>query len=237
MLENFVSNAKKFGFELEESVVEKFQLYMEALLYWNQKINLTAITSPKEIAIKHFLDSLTLSKYLNFDAHKRVIDVGTGAGFPGIPLKIFFPKLSLTLLDKLNKRLIFLNNLLTRLNLKADIWHLRAEEGGQKPELREKCVIAVSRAVAKLPILAEYCIPYIKIGGIFAAMKGPDAAKEISEANHIIDLLGGKIENIENFSLPDGSHRMIILIRKIKKTSENYPRKIATIKKALLKLK
>lgn len=217
-------SAKALGLVLDEQMLKRFSLYGDLLLEWNEKINLTAIKQPEEIAIKHFVDSLTLLSVYTLPQGARVIDVGTGAGFPGVPLKIVRPDLQLTLLDSLNKRLIFLQDLLEKLELQADCVHLRAEEGGLKPELRERFDLATSRAVANLNLLAEYCLPYVKVGGIFAAMKGPDTDEELSQAQNAIQLLGGRLQEKNQLVLPDGSGRTILLIKKVTATPQKYPR-------------
>lgn len=208
-----------------------FEIYAGMLIEWNKKMNLTAITAENEIAVKHFIDSISVLKYINLKPNADLVDIGTGAGFPGIPLKIMRPDIKLTLLDSLNKRLIFLEEVCKAINLKADIIHARAEELSQNPEYREKFDYAVSRAVANLPSLCEYCIPYIKNGGMFISMKGSDGQNELELAQNAIKLLGGKSDSIYTFNLPDESIRTIITISKISSTSSKYPRRGTKISK------
>lgn len=228
----FLKNtANDYKISLDDNMLQRFEKYSELLVEWNQKMNLTAITEPEEIAIKHFLDSLLLLCAFDIKKGDSVIDVGTGAGFPGVPIKIARPDLNLTLLDSLNKRLVFLDNLMKNLNLDANLVHLRAEDGSRKEEFREKFSIATSRAVAALPALLEYCMPYVKVGGVFIAMKGPLIDEEIENSQNAIDTLGGKIEDIKKFVLPDNSTRNILIIKKIKKVSSKYPRRGVKISK------
>ena len=216
---------KQIGIELTEEQLEKFYLYMNILLEWNEKINLTAITNEKEIILKHFVDSLTINKYI--EDSKSLIDVGTGAGFPGIPIKILRQDLKITLLDSLNKRINFLNEVIEKLDLKnIECIHGRAEEFGKNKNYREKYDFATSRAVANMSTLSEYLIPFVKVGGKVLAMKGDKAEEELEEAKKAIKLLGGKVENIDNFYLPDSDiKRNIIIIKKIEKTERKFPRK------------
>ena len=216
---------KQIGIELKEEQLEKFYLYMNILLEWNEKINLTAITNEDEIILKHFVDSLTINKYI--EDSKSLIDVGTGAGFPGIPIKILRQDLKITLLDSLNKRINFLNEVIEKLELKnIECIHGRAEEFGKNKNYREKYDISTSRAVANMSTLSEYLIPFVKIGGKVLAMKGDKAEEELEEAKKAIKLLGGKVENIDNFYLPNSDiKRSIIIIKKIEKTEMKFPRK------------
>ena len=175
--------ASEYGVELSEKQLQQFQRYYELLIEWNEKINLTAITEPQEVAVKHFIDSVSAWDEKRFEGAKSIIDVGTGAGFPGIPLKIFQPQLKLVLLDSLNKRIKFLQTVVDELQLdNVECIHARAEEGAKNPKLRENFDIAVSRAVARLPVLAEYCIPFVKVGGTFAALKGMKFAEDAGKA-------------------------------------------------------
>ena len=187
---------------ITQQQIEQFEKYASLLQQWNEKMNLTAITDDEGIAVKHFIDSISLLKY--YDVKGRVIDIGTGAGFPGVPLKIMRPDIELTLLDSLNKRLVFLDEVCRQIGISAELVHSRAEEGSRKPEYREKFDLAVSRAVANLPALCEYCLPYVKGGGAFISLKGPDAENEIEAAEKAFNILGGKVENSERFLLPDG---------------------------------
>ncbi|MCI9274167.1 MAG: 16S rRNA (guanine(527)-N(7))-methyltransferase RsmG [Clostridiales bacterium] len=222
--EILASGAAQFGVTLDERALDRFLQYGVCLLEWNQKINLTAITDPEEVAVKHFVDSVALLSIFTPDKGAKVIDIGTGAGFPGVPLKIARPDVEITLLDSLNKRLVFLEELLNGLDLSAQLVHARAEEGGRNPALREGFDWAVSRAVANLRLLAEYCLPYVRVGGIFTAMKGPEVEQELLEAQGAIEVLGGTVERVERFSLPDGSGRTVVVVRKERPTPTAYPR-------------
>lgn len=223
---------KDYKVDLTDSQYDKFEKYYNLLLEWNNKINLTAITDVEGVAIKHFADSLSLLNYINIPENASVIDIGTGAGFPGIVLKIARPDIKLTLMDSLNKRLIFLDEVLKNIGLQADLVHSRAEDNAKSgSEYREKFDFAVSRAVAKMNVLAEYCLPYVKVGGNFIAMKGPGAEAEIDEAKKAVGILGGKTEDVFNFKLPsNGDCRNIVKILKVKQTPIKYPRNSGKIK-------
>lgn len=208
--------------------------YADLLVEWNEKMNLTAITDPEGILIKHFLDSLLPFSLLDLPQGASLIDVGTGAGFPAIPLKIWRPDLKITLLDSLKKRLTFLEAVLSACGLKAQVVHSRAEDGGRNPALREQFDLATARAVANLRELSEYCIPYVKPGGFFYALKGGDCAAETADAKKAIGLLGGKIQREMPYSLPDTSARTLICIKKIAQTSTKYPRNAAKMAKSPL---
>lgn len=201
VVEKLKQQSKELGILLNEEQIEQFYKYMDLLLEWNQKINLTAITEPEEIIQKHFVDSITIEKYLNKNA--EIIDVGTGAGFPGIPLKIIRPDLKITLLDSLNKRVNFLNNVIENLEL-SSIYsiHARVEEFGKVSQYREKFDVATSRAVANLATLSEYLIPLVKQGGYAISMKGSEVNEEIEQSKKAINILGGKIEKVDTFKLP-----------------------------------
>ena len=216
---------------INEKQKSDFEIYAKMLVEWNKKMNLTSITQENEIAIKHFIDSISVIKYLNLNKNASLIDIGTGAGFPGIPIKIMYPDMKLTLLDSLNKRLIFLNEVCNLINVKADIVHARAEELSQKDNYREKFDYAISRAVANLPSLCEYCMPYVKKGGLFISMKGSDGEKELSLAKNAVSVLGGKFEKLYQFYLPDESMRSIITISKVSTTPAKYPRRGTKISK------
>ena len=214
-----------FGLNLKEEQNKQFFDYMNLLIEKNKVMNLTGITDPKEIILKHFVDSLTTLQYIN--ENDTVIDIGTGAGFPGIPLKIAKETLEITLLDSLNKRINFLNEVIEKDNLKKiETIHGRAEDYGQNIEYRECYDIAVSRAVAPLNILLEYMLPFVKVGGECICMKGSNCDEEIEIAKNAITILGGKVEKIEKFSLPNSdNNRTILIIKKLKKTGRQYPRK------------
>lgn len=226
----FLENTEKLDLSVNKELIEQFYLYYKMLVEWNEKMNLTAITDLEDVIVKHFIDSLMVLKFLPQNA-ESLIDVGTGAGFPGVPLKIAKNELKVTLLDSLNKRLIFLNALKEKLDLDFDLIHARAEELGRKENSREKFDISTSRAVASLNVLSEYCLPFVKVGGLFIAMKSGNVDEELESAKKSISLLGGKIEKIEKFDLPNNISRSIILIRKIKNTNKLYPRASAKIKK------
>lgn len=228
---------KKVGVEIGENDVKKFFYFMNLLLEWNEKINLTAITEMDEVILKHFVDSLTVLKYLNDG--ESVVDIGTGAGFPGIPIAIMKPEVKVTLLDSLNKRILFLNDVIDSLNLNnVNTVHSRAEDFGKDKLSREKFDVAVSRAVANLSTLVEYLLPTVKVGGRCICMKGPNAELEIDDAKFAIKELGGKIDKVEKIVLPDSDiERTIIIINKIKNTANKYPRKAGTPAKEPLKNK
>ena len=219
------AQANKIDIKLKENELEKFYSYMKSLIEWNKKINLTAITEPEDIIRKHFIDSLTINKYI--DENMKVIDVGTGAGFPGVPLKILRDDLDITLLDSLNKRLIFLDEVIKENDLKnIKAIHYRVEDVGKSKNYREMFDIAVSRAVAPLNVLVEYLLPLVKINGKCICMKGSNVEEEINIAKSAIAILGGKIDIISEFSLPNSDmKRNIIIIRKVKDTPNKYPRK------------
>lgn len=219
-----IEAAAGYDISLTPEQAALFQRYMELLLEWNEKINLTAIVEPQQVLEKHFLDSLLLAKAIELPQNAKVIDVGTGAGFPGIPLKILRPDLQLTLLDSLQKRLNFLKEVCTTLQIEAELVHDRAEEGGRRPQLREAFDLSCARAVAALPVLCEYCIPFVKQGGTFAAMKGPSAAQELEASARSAALLGSHMGKLKEFTLPDGSARSIVLFKKRSATSDKYPR-------------
>ena len=206
---------KKYNISINNDMENKFDIYLKMLIEWNQKMNLTAITDPREITIKHFLDSAVLIDAVKFNKNDKVIDIGTGAGFPGIPLKIILNDIDLTLLDSLNKRLIFIEELKKNLKIEASVVHIRAEEGAKREIYREKFDKVVSRAVASLNVLLEYCLPYVKVGGKFIAMKGPNAMKEIEESKNALEILGGKIFDIKEYNLLGENKRNIVIIEKL----------------------
>lgn len=218
-------NLMALNLKLDDNQIRNFYDFMNLLIEKNKVMNLTGITEPKEVVLKHFIDSLTILKYIN--KNDNIIDVGTGAGFPGIPLKIAENSLEITLLDSLNKRINFLNEVIEKINLyKVKTIHGRAEDFGQNFEYREKYDVAVSRAVAPLNILLEYMLPFVKVGGSCICMKGSNCDEEIENAKKTIEILGGKIEKIEKFNLPKSdNNRTICIIKKVQKTSKQYPRK------------
>ena len=225
---DFIGKLKEFNIEINEEQIKSFEKYMNLLLEWNEKINLTAITQPDEVKLKHFVDSLTVLKYINDD--DKVIDIGTGAGFPGIPLKIMKENTKITLLDSLNKRINFLNIVIETLNIRnIQAIHGRAEEIARNKLYREKYDVAVSRAVANLSTLTEYMLPFVKVGGKCICMKGANVNEELERAQNAIKELGGEIERVDNFYLSDNDNeRNIIVIKKIKETNPKYPRKAGT---------
>ena len=214
---------------------EQFFEYMNLLIEWNEKMNLTAITEPEEIILKHFIDSITILKHIPDGS--KIVDVGTGAGFPGIPLSIMNPTLKVTLVDSLNKRLIFLQEVIRKLKLQnVEIVHARAEEFGQNKKYRENFDVATSRAVANLSTLSEYLIPLVNVGGKIISMKAANATEETNDAKKAINILGGAIEKIEEFNLPQSDiGRTVIIIKKDKKTPNQYPRKPGTPSKEPIK--
>ena len=228
-IKEFKEELKKYlielNIELKEKQINQLYDYMNLLIEWNKKINLTAIIEPKEIILKHFVDSLTISKYIN--EKSTLIDIGTGAGFPGIPLKILRDNINITLVDSLNKRIKFLDEVIEKLNLdNIKTVHGRAEEIGRNTEYREKFDYATSRAVANIATLSEYLIPLINKNGKCIYMKGPDINDELEKGKKAINVLGGKIFEKEEFKLPSSDiRRTIIVIEKIKNTPKKYPRK------------
>lgn len=221
----FRNSMKSIGIELTDSQLNAFETYYDMLIDRNKVMNLTAITEFDEVMDKHFLDSVYLFRSIELKADYKLIDIGTGAGFPGIPLKIVFPELKITLLDSLNKRVGFLNDVIDELNLNGiEAIHGRAEDIARDKAYRASYDIAVSRAVANLSTLSEYCLPFVKIGGKFVSYKSGDCADEVDNAKAAIHLLGGKINKIDKFSYSNNS-RSFIVIDKVMNTSNKYPRK------------
>lgn len=212
----------EYGFSLNERQKEQFSKYREILLSYNEKFNLTAITDPYEIAVKHFLDSVVGEKFIPDGA--AVVDIGSGAGFPAVPLKIYRPDLKITMLDSLAKRVRFLEEVVKTLGFSnAESIHIRAEDAA-KGTFRESFFVAVARAVAPLATLAEYALPLVKVGGKFIAYKGPDVEEELAAGRKAVTVLGGKIISSEKYLLPDGSGRSLIVIEKTAPTPAKYPR-------------
>ena len=231
------ANAKTFDIELSETQLEQFEIFYKLVVAWNEKINLTAITSEQDFAVKHIIDSLSLWEEKKFLSVKKVIDVGTGGGFPGIPLKIFKPELEMVLLDSLSKRIEFLKKVVAELNLKNVVCvHGRAEDFARLKDFREQFDLATTRAVARLNIISEYCLPFVKVGGTFAALKGKKFLEEISEAKNAVKILGGGEMIFAEKILPDlPDKRVVIYIDKIKSTQKKFPRKAGTpVKNPLL---
>lgn len=215
---------------ISEAQAEQFTKYAELLVDWNQRINLTAITEPDEIEEKHFLDSCLPFADVDIPRSASVADIGTGAGFPGIPLKILRPDIDLTLVDSLQKRITFLDTVCAAIGVSAKTIHGRAEELGRL-DLRESFDIATARAVARLSVLSEYCLPFVKVGGVFVALKGRDCAEEIRLAYTAIKTMGGEIAKTIEYSLPSGDGRTAVIIKKIKPTPPAYPRTKAKMEK------
>ncbi len=232
MIKNLLQNyIKDYKITLTENQYEQFQKYFELLAEWNEKMNLTAITDESGVALKHFADSLSLLNFVDIPQNSSLADVGTGAGFPGVVLKIARPDIKLTLIDSLNKRLVFLGEVCAQLGIEAKLIHSRAEDGARDEKLRESFDFAVSRAVARMNVLSEYCLPYVKVGGAFCAMKGAQANEEFKESLNAINTLGGKLEKKYFFELPEnGGERAIAVVRKVKNTPQKYPRQSGKIK-------
>lgn len=224
--EEFQVELEKLGLPLSEFQMKQFATYFELLVEWNQKMNLTAITELQEVYLKHFYDSITLAFSDTFEPQGKLCDVGSGAGFPSIPLKIIFPDLEITIVDSLNKRITFLSTLVEALELKGvSLYHDRAETFGQNKEYRESFDFVTARAVARLNVLTELCVPLVKRDGYFFALKAAKSDEELVEAKPAIALLGGKLIQAEDVSLPNGDTRHIITIQKKKETPKKYPRK------------
>ena len=223
---------EKFGINLTEDIMKKLNMYGNLLLEWNQKINLTAITEPTEVLYKHFYDCILFFKNIEVQKNASLIDVGTGAGFPGMVLKIVRPDLKVTLLDSLNKRIIFLKDVIEKLELKnIEAIHSRAEDGGRNKNYREKYDIACARAVANLPILLEYCTPYVKVGGSFVSMKGPSVSDEVALCDNAIKVLGLEKPKIICENLRENESRAFAIFKKISQTPPKYPRNSGNISK------
>ncbi len=226
-LKRFTDGCEALGITLSDQQLNQFIAYYEILVEWNSFMNLTAITEFDEVITKHFIDSISLIKSMDLKKEMSVIDVGTGAGFPGIPLKIAFPELKITLLDSLNKRVKFLNEVIEKLCLKnIQAIHGRAEDAAKSAELREQFDLCVSRAVANLTTLSEYCLPFVKVGGMFISYKSEKITEEMETAKKAIDVLGGEYSNQVEFTLPDSDiYRNLFVIKKTKTTPKKYPRK------------
>lgn len=226
-VDTFVTELSKKGINLSEKQKQQFETYFHTLVEWNNKMNLTAITDKEEVYLKHFYDSISAAFYFDFSSDLRICDVGAGAGFPSIPLKICFPHLQVTIVDSLQKRITFLNQLATDLHLTGvAFYHDRAELFGKNQQFRHSFDVVMARAVARTAVLSELCLPLCKTGGSFIAMKGPNAKAEIADATNGIELLGGEVNAMHTFELPEASgERNIIVFNKVRKTSKKYPRK------------
>ena len=233
----FDENLQEIGIVLNETQKQQFDVFYEMLVEWNKVMNLTGITKRDEVDENHFVDSLSVVQVFDVDKCKKVIDVGTGAGFPGIPLKILFPDMEITLLDSLNKRIQFLNAVIEELGLKKiNTIHGRAEDFAKKEEYREQYDLCVSRAVANLSTLSEYCLPYVKVGGAFVPYKSGEIDEEVNAAKNAVKILGGKIVQVKKFTLPGSDiGRSFVKISKVSKTAKRYPRKAGLPSKEPLK--
>ncbi|WP_066366229.1 16S rRNA (guanine(527)-N(7))-methyltransferase RsmG [Neobacillus fumarioli] len=229
-VEQFAASLNEKGIALTDRQLEQFDIYYETLVEWNEKMNLTAITEKSEVYLKHFYDSISAAFYFDFTGSLRLCDVGAGAGFPSIPLKIVYPHLQVTIVDSLNKRISFLQHLANMLNLEnIQFVHDRAETFGVNTIFREKFDVVTARAVARMSVLSELCLPLAKVGGHFIALKALHAKEELKTAQKAITTLGGKVEEMFTFTLPvEESERNIIIIKKEKQTPKKYPRKPGT---------
>ena len=234
----FLRGLEKLKIPADDKKIEQFKLYSSLLKEWNEKMNLTAVTDDEGIAVKHFLDSILPISCIDFSQFKKIADVGTGAGFPGIPIKIMLPDTKLSLIDSLNKRITFLREVTGRLELKnIECIHERAEELSKNPEYREQYDAVLSRAVANMTVLCEYCLPFVKVGGAFIALKSSDSDEELQNARAMIGNLGGRLEEIHKTPLPESDIvRSIAIVRKIKPTPDKFPRRADKIKKSTLNI-
>ncbi|HEX7066040.1 MAG TPA: 16S rRNA (guanine(527)-N(7))-methyltransferase RsmG [Bacillales bacterium] len=226
----FQDQLREKGIDLSPQQLQQFNTYYEELIEWNKKMNLTAITEREAVYFKHFYDSISPAFFYDFSRPLTICDVGAGAGFPTLPLKICFPDLKVTIVDSLNKRIHFLSSLVEKLNLTGvEVHHSRAEVFGKNTDFRESFNVVTARAVAKLPVLCEYCLPLVRPDGDFLAMKGASVQPELQNSEHALELLGGNLENVESLTIPgEKSQRHIIHISKQKKTPDIYPRKPGT---------
>lgn len=243
--DQFINRLSQLNIELSNEQLEQFDLFYKRLVEVNEYMNLTAITEYEDVLLKHYVDCLAVNVVQEFSelvsksksASVKVIDVGTGAGFPGMPLKIAFPSLEIHLLDSLNKRINFLNETIELLSLcGVETFHGRAEDHAKKSEYRENYDLCVSRAVANLSTLSEYCLPFIKVGGLFIALKSGEIEEELNTAKNAIHILGGEVVKVQSFTLPDSDiERNFVVIRKVRNTSKKYPRKAGLPSKEPLK--
>jgi len=229
-IDYFENLLKKIDINYDEETIRSFKKYKDLIIEWNKKINITSIDSEEEIYLKHFIDSIIIKKYVIIKKGSKTIDIGTGGGFPGIPLKLIDNDMKITLLDSLNKRIKFLNEVVKELNLEeVECIHARAEELGQDKNYREKYDYGFSRAVASLNVLLEYSLPFIKKNGLFIAFKGSNFKDEIQESKNALNILGGEIIDIKEYSLPETDiSRSMIVVKKIKDIPKKYPRKPGT---------
>ena len=229
-IEQFQQALEGKGITLSTQQLDQFETYYKLLVEWNEKMNLTAITDKEEVYLKHFYDSISASFYFDFNKPYHLCDVGAGAGFPSIPLKICFPNIQVSIVDSLNKRISFLDHLASSLKLTGvKFYHDRAETFAQKAEQRETYDIVMARAVARMSVLSELCLPLVKVDGTFIAMKAASASEEIEIGKKAIVTLGGKVEKVHSFSLPEEySDRNIVIVKKVKNTPKKYPRKPGT---------
>ena len=227
MNDKFLEQLKLLNIDLDHEKQEKFHQFYKLLVEWNKVMNLTGITEYQEVVEKHFIDSLAVVRVCDLSKTDTLIDIGTGAGFPGIPLKIAFPHIRVTLLDSLNKRIKFLNHVIDELELKEVFTiHGRAEDYARQEEYRESYDLGVSRAVANLATLSEYCLPYVRTGGLFISYKSGDIDEEIKDSEKAVQVLSGRVEDVVKFQLPGTDiHRSFVKINKVKKCSMKYPRK------------
>lgn len=231
----FYETIKPFEINVDDEVFQRLDKFAEMLLETNKSFNLTAIKEPDDVTVKHFADCLAIFKYVNIPENAKIIDVGTGAGFPGLVLKLARPDIQMTFLDSTRKKLGFIESVLNECGVDGEILHMRAEEAAQLTKYREKFDFATARAVAALPVLSEYCLPFVKQGGSFISMKSAESNEEIGEAKKAIGILGGKIEEDIVFDLVENMPRRIIKIKKNSQTPTKYPRPSAQIAKKPLK--
>ena len=233
--ELFYETIKPFDINVDESAFTRLDKFAEMLIETNKSFNLTAIKEPDDVTVKHFVDCLAIFKYVDIPENAKIIDVGTGAGFPGLVLKLFRPDIQMTFLDSTKKKLGFIESVLNACDVSGEILHMRAEEAAQLSKYREKFDFATARAVAALPVLSEYCLPFVKVGGTFISMKSAESNEEISEGKKAIGILGGNIKEDIVFDLVENMPRRIIMIKKNSQTPTRYPRPSAQISKKPIK--